>query len=153
MIWVEGAAPELQKEESERMLACGVQVDPSLLQQTLQHTSIMPQQIPGDPNADQPSSSLQTSDNSMPANDVIQPIASLSLQPATSSPSSLTIRPMVEQESVLSPSSSLLESKWKQLCGGITSHNWIIICIVPFFLFSWPRSFSGDGFPMLGAFF
>ncbi|OCT76558.1 zinc finger protein 236 isoform X2 [Xenopus laevis] len=83
-----------------------LQIDPSLLQQTLQHTSIIPQQIPGVPNIAQPTSSLQTSDNSVPPNVVIQPIASLSLQPATSSSSRLTIGPMAEQESVLSSSNT-----------------------------------------------
>ncbi|XP_075441615.1 zinc finger protein 236 isoform X2 [Ascaphus truei] len=80
-----------------------LQIDPSLLHQTLQHSSIMPQHLPGELNTGQTSSSLQTTDNGVQANMVIQPIASLSLQPATSS-SNMTIGSLGEQESVLTSS-------------------------------------------------
>ncbi|KAM5158048.1 zinc finger protein 236 [Mantella aurantiaca] len=83
-----------------------LQIDPSLLQQTLQHSSILPQTLPGDSGSVQATSNLQTSDNMMPANVVLQPIASLSLQPGTTSSSNLTITPINEQESVLSSSSA-----------------------------------------------
>ncbi|KAM4705525.1 zinc finger protein 236 [Rhinophrynus dorsalis] len=83
-----------------------LQIDPSILQQTLHHSSIIPQQLAGDPNTAQAPNSLQTSETAVPANVVIQPIASLSLQPATSSSSNLTIGPMAEQESVLTSSST-----------------------------------------------
>ncbi|XP_075069313.1 zinc finger protein 236 isoform X2 [Mixophyes fleayi] len=83
-----------------------LQIDPSILQQTLQHSSIIPQTLPGDPNAVQNTSSLQTSENAVPANVVLQPIANLSLQPATTSSSNLSIAPITEQESVLTSSSA-----------------------------------------------
>ncbi|XP_068093156.1 zinc finger protein 236 isoform X2 [Hyperolius riggenbachi] len=83
-----------------------LQIDPSLLQQTLQHGSIIPQALTGEPGAVQSTSTLQTSDNSVPANVVLQPIASLSLQPATTSSSNLTIAPISEQESVLTSSTA-----------------------------------------------
>ncbi|XP_073422598.1 zinc finger protein 236 isoform X3 [Dendrobates tinctorius] len=83
-----------------------LQIDPSILQQTLQHGSIIPQTLTGDPTAVQAGSSLQSGDNAVPANVVLQPIASLSLQPATTSSSSLTIAPITEQESVLSTTSA-----------------------------------------------
>ncbi|KAG9479134.1 hypothetical protein GDO78_012677 [Eleutherodactylus coqui] len=83
-----------------------LQIDPSILQQTLQHSSIIPQPLTGDHTAVQASNSLQTSENAVPTNVVLQPIASLSLQPATASSSNLTIAPITEQESVLSPSTA-----------------------------------------------
>ncbi|XP_053324282.1 zinc finger protein 236 [Spea bombifrons] len=78
-----------------------LQIDPSLLQQTLQHSSIIPQQLPGDHTSAQTAGSLQTSDGPVAANVVIQPIASLSLQPTTTSTSNLTIGSMAEQDGVL----------------------------------------------------
>ncbi|XP_018411031.1 PREDICTED: zinc finger protein 236 [Nanorana parkeri] len=83
-----------------------LQIDPSLLQQTLQHSSILPQALHGDSGAVQSTSTLQTNDNAMSANVVLQPIASLSLQPGTTSSSNLTITPISEQESMLSSSSA-----------------------------------------------
>ncbi|KAM9307845.1 zinc finger protein 236 [Gastrophryne carolinensis] len=83
-----------------------LQIDPSLLQQTLQHSNIIPQALPGDPGAVQATGTLHTTDGSVPANVVLQPIASLSLQPATTSSSNLTIAPISEQESVLTSSVS-----------------------------------------------
>ncbi|XP_073487328.1 zinc finger protein 236 isoform X1 [Aquarana catesbeiana] len=83
-----------------------LQIDPSLLQQTLQHSNIIPQALHGDSAAVQATSTLHTSDNAVPANVVLQPIASLSLQPGTTSSSNLTITPIHEQESVLSSSST-----------------------------------------------
>ncbi|XP_069587053.1 zinc finger protein 236 isoform X2 [Ranitomeya imitator] len=83
-----------------------LQIDPSILQQTLQHGSIIPQTLTGDPTSVQAGSSLQSGDNAVPANVVLQPIASLSLQPATTSSSSLTIAPITEQEAVLSTTSA-----------------------------------------------
>ncbi|XP_077126187.1 zinc finger protein 236 isoform X3 [Ranitomeya variabilis] len=83
-----------------------LQIDPSILQQTLQHGSIIPQTLTGDPTTVQAGSSLQSGDHAVPANVVLQPIASLSLQPATTSSSSLTIAPITEQESVLSTTSA-----------------------------------------------
>ncbi|XP_063779404.1 zinc finger protein 236 isoform X3 [Pseudophryne corroboree] len=83
-----------------------LQIDPSILQQTLQHSSIIPQTLPGDLGAVQTTNSLQTSENPVPANVVLQPIASLSLQPATTSSSNLSITPISEQESVLTSSSA-----------------------------------------------
>ncbi|CAJ0950513.1 unnamed protein product [Ranitomeya imitator] len=84
-------------------------IDPSILQQTLQHGSIIPQTLTGDPTSVQAGSSLQSGDNAVPANVVLQPIASLSLQPATTSSSSLTIAPITEQEAVLSTTSAKAE--------------------------------------------
>ncbi|KAM4688132.1 zinc finger protein 236 isoform 4-T4 [Discoglossus pictus] len=83
-----------------------LQIDPSILQQTLQHSSMIPQQLPGDHSTTQASSSLQSSDNTVPANVVLQPITSLSLQPATTSSSNMTIGSLPEQDSVLTPSST-----------------------------------------------
>ncbi|KAG8571410.1 hypothetical protein GDO81_011634 [Engystomops pustulosus] len=83
-----------------------LQIDPSILQQTLQHGSIIPQPLTGDPTAVQANSSLQANENAVPASVVLQPIASLSLQPTATSSSNLTITPITEQESVLSSSTT-----------------------------------------------
>ncbi|KAM8966935.1 zinc finger protein 236 [Pelodytes ibericus] len=83
-----------------------LQIDPSILQQTLHHSSMIPQQLAGDHNSSQVSSSLQTGDSAVATNVVIQPLASLSLQPATTSSSNLTIRTITEQDSVLTSSSA-----------------------------------------------
>ncbi|CAH2284599.1 zinc finger 236 isoform X1 [Pelobates cultripes] len=83
-----------------------LQIDPSLLHQTLQHGSILPQQLPVDNCSSQTSNSLPTSDSAVAANVVIQPIASLSLQPSATSSSNLTIGSISEQDSVLTSSNS-----------------------------------------------
>ncbi|XP_053570824.1 zinc finger protein 236 isoform X2 [Bombina bombina] len=83
-----------------------LQIDPSILQQTLQHSSIIPQQLSGDPGTAQTPNSLQSSENAVPANVVLQPITSLSLQSATTSSSNMTIGSIPEQESVLTSSSA-----------------------------------------------
>nr|XP_032655136.1 zinc finger protein 236-like [Chelonoidis abingdonii] len=52
------------------------------------------------------SNSLQTTDSTVPANVVIQPISGLSLQPTGTSSANMTIGPLSEQDSVLSTNSN-----------------------------------------------
>lgn len=77
------------------------QIDPSLLQQTLQQGNVLTQQLTGDPSLATQNTSLQTADSSVPANVVIQPLSSLSLQPTVTSSANMTIGPISEQEAVL----------------------------------------------------
>lgn len=88
------------------------QIDPTILQQTLQQTNLVTQQLTGEPGLAPQSSSLQTSDSSGPASVVIQPISGLSLQPTAAS-ANLTIGPLSEQDSVLTTSSG---GKSQSLC-------------------------------------
>uniref|UniRef100_A0A7M4FTM7 Zinc finger protein 236 n=1 Tax=Crocodylus porosus TaxID=8502 RepID=A0A7M4FTM7_CROPO len=83
-----------------------LQIDPSILQQTLQQSNLIAQQLTGDSNMPAQNSSLQAPDNTVPANVVIQPISSLSLQPTVTSSANMTIGSLSEQESVLTTSSS-----------------------------------------------
>lgn len=85
------------------------QIDPSILQQTLQQSNILAQQLTGDPNMAPQNPSLQTTENAVPANVVIQPISGLSLQPTVTSSANMTIGSLSEQESVLTTSAS---GKW-----------------------------------------
>ncbi|XP_060630945.2 zinc finger protein 236 isoform X2 [Anolis sagrei] len=83
-----------------------LQIDPSLLQQTLQQGNVLAQQLTGDPSLASQNTSLQTVDSSVPANVVIQPLSGLSLQPTVTSSSNITIGSMSEQESVLTTSAA-----------------------------------------------
>lgn len=81
------------------------QIDPSILQQTLQQGSLLSQQLPGEAGLASQNGSLQTQDGTVPASVVIQPISGLSLQPTVTS-ASLTIGPLAEQDPVMTTSSS-----------------------------------------------
>ncbi|XP_069709391.1 zinc finger protein 236 isoform X4 [Phaenicophaeus curvirostris] len=78
-----------------------LQIDPSILQQTLQQSNILAQQLTGDPSMAPQNPSLQAAENAVPANVVIQPISGLSLQPSVTSSANVTIGSLSEQESVL----------------------------------------------------
>uniref|UniRef100_A0A8D0L151 Zinc finger protein 236 n=1 Tax=Sphenodon punctatus TaxID=8508 RepID=A0A8D0L151_SPHPU len=78
-----------------------LQIDPSILQQTLQQGNLLTQQITGDSSLTPQNNSLQTPDSTVPPNVVIQPISGLSLQPTVTSSANMTIGPLSEQESVL----------------------------------------------------
>ncbi|XP_036891873.1 zinc finger protein 236 isoform X4 [Sturnira hondurensis] len=80
-----------------------LQIDPSVLQQTLQHASLLAQPLAGESGVAPHGSSLPATDSTGAASVVIQPIAGLSLQPTVTS-ASLTISPMAE-DSVLTTSS------------------------------------------------
>uniref|UniRef100_A0A8C6QT85 Zinc finger protein 236 n=1 Tax=Nannospalax galili TaxID=1026970 RepID=A0A8C6QT85_NANGA len=82
-----------------------LQIDPSILQQTLQQGNLLAQPLTGEPGVASQNSSLQTSESTVPASVVIQPISGLSLQPTVTS-ANLTIGPLSEQDSVLTTSSS-----------------------------------------------
>ncbi|KAF0885374.1 ZN236 protein, partial [Crocuta crocuta] len=82
-----------------------LQIDPSILQQTLQQGSLLGQQLPGEPGLAPQNGALQTQDSTVPASVVIQPISGLSLQPTVTS-ASLTIGPLSEQDPVMTTSSS-----------------------------------------------
>lgn len=81
------------------------QIDPSVLQQTLQQGNLLAQQLTSETGLTPQGSSLQTPDSTVPASVVIQPISGLSLQPTVTS-ANLTIGPLSEQDSVLTTSSS-----------------------------------------------
>ncbi|ETE72079.1 Zinc finger protein, partial [Ophiophagus hannah] len=84
-----------------------LQIDPSLLQQTLQQGNVLTQQLTGDPSLASQNSSLQTAESTVSAaNVVIQPLSSLSLQPNVTSSANMTMGPMAEQESVLATTTS-----------------------------------------------
>uniref|UniRef100_A0A670XPY7 Zinc finger protein 236 n=1 Tax=Pseudonaja textilis TaxID=8673 RepID=A0A670XPY7_PSETE len=81
-----------------------LQIDPSLLQQTLQQGNILTQQLTGDPSLASQNSSLQTAESTVSAaNVVIQPLSSLSLQPNVTSSANMAL---AEQESVLATTTS-----------------------------------------------
>ncbi|KAM5136224.1 zinc finger protein 236 isoform 3-T7 [Callospermophilus lateralis] len=84
-----------------------LQIDPSVLQQTLQQGNLLTQPLSGEPGTAPQNSSLQTPESTVPASVVIQPISGLSLQPTVTS-ANLTISPLSEQDSVLTTSSSEL---------------------------------------------
>uniref|UniRef100_A0A8C0XFN9 C2H2-type domain-containing protein n=1 Tax=Castor canadensis TaxID=51338 RepID=A0A8C0XFN9_CASCN len=82
-----------------------LQIDPSILQQTLQQGSLLTQPLTAEPGTASQSSSLPTTtDSTVPASVVIQPISGLSLQPTVTS-ANLTIGPLSEQDSALTTSS------------------------------------------------
>ncbi|KAM6088634.1 zinc finger protein 236 isoform 5-T5 [Chlamydotis macqueenii] len=83
-----------------------LQIDPSILQQTLQQSNLLAQQLTGDPSMGPQNPSLQATENAVPANVVIQPISGLSLQPTVTSSANMTIGSLSEQESVLTTSAS-----------------------------------------------
>ncbi|NWU52852.1 ZN236 protein, partial [Dromas ardeola] len=83
-----------------------LQIDPSILQQTLQQSNLLAQQLTGDPSMAPQNPSLQATENTVPANVVIQPISGLSLQPTVTSSANMTIGSLSEQESVLTTTSS-----------------------------------------------
>ncbi|XP_053913313.1 zinc finger protein 236 isoform X6 [Cuculus canorus] len=83
-----------------------LQIDPSILQQTLQQSNVLAQQLTGDPSMAPQNPSLQAAENAVPANVVIQPISGLSLQPTVTSSANVTIGSLSEQESVLTTSAN-----------------------------------------------
>ncbi|XP_048145328.1 zinc finger protein 236 isoform X2 [Corvus hawaiiensis] len=83
-----------------------LQIDPSILQQTLQQSNLLTQQLTGDPTMAPQNPSLQATENAVPANVVIQPISGLSLQPTVTSSASMAIGSLSEQESVLTTSAN-----------------------------------------------
>ncbi|KAJ7420696.1 hypothetical protein WISP_47369 [Willisornis vidua] len=87
-----------------------LQIDPSILQQTLQQSNLLTQQLTGDPSMTPQNPSLQATENSVPANVVIQPISGLSLQPTVTSSANMTIGSLSEQESVLTNSTNELNT-------------------------------------------
>ncbi|XP_039592540.1 zinc finger protein 236-like isoform X1 [Polypterus senegalus] len=83
-----------------------LQIDSSILQQTLQQGSILSHQLTGDTSLSQTAGPhLQAGDSTVPANVVIQPLTGLSLQPTVTS-ANMTIGSLTEQDSVLSTSNS-----------------------------------------------
>ncbi|XP_029814775.1 zinc finger protein 236 isoform X1 [Manacus vitellinus] len=83
-----------------------LQIDPSILQQTLQQSNLLTQQLTGDPSMAPQNPSLQATESAVPANVVIQPISGLSLQPTVTSSANMTIGSLSEQESVLTTSAN-----------------------------------------------
>ncbi|XP_064006194.1 zinc finger protein 236 isoform X3 [Pogoniulus pusillus] len=83
-----------------------LQIDPSILQQTLQQSNLLAQQLTGDPSMAPQNPPLQATENAVPANVVIQPISGLSLQPTVTSSANMTIGSLSEQDSVLTTSAS-----------------------------------------------
>nr|XP_006001466.1 PREDICTED: zinc finger protein 236 isoform X1 [Latimeria chalumnae] len=81
-----------------------LQIDPSILQQTLQQTNLLTHQLTGESSLAPQTSSPQSSDSTVPTNVVIQSIPGLSLQPAVTS-SAMTIGTLTEQDSVLTTTS------------------------------------------------
>ncbi|KAG8504363.1 Zinc finger protein 236, partial [Galemys pyrenaicus] len=81
------------------------QIDPGVLQQTLQQSSLLAQPLAGEPGVAPQNGALQAPDSSVPASVVIQPISGLSLQPTVTS-ANLTIGPLSEQDPALAPSGS-----------------------------------------------
>lgn len=73
-------------------MLCSFQIDPSVLQQSLQPSGLLAQPLAAEPGAAPHGSSLQAAGSPVPASVVIQPI------------SGLTISPMPEQDSVLTSS-------------------------------------------------
>ncbi|XP_048384932.1 zinc finger protein 236-like [Stegostoma tigrinum] len=82
-----------------------LQIDSSILQQTLQQGNILPQQMSTDTNLAQQAGTLPATDNTVPANVVIQPLTSLPMQPTVSSSTAMAMGSLTEQENVLTSSS------------------------------------------------
>ncbi|XP_066871370.1 zinc finger protein 236 isoform X11 [Kogia breviceps] len=82
-----------------------LQIDPSVLQQTLQQGNLLAPQPTAEPGLAPQHSSLQTPDSTVPASVVLQPISGLSLQPTVTS-ANLTIGALSEQDPALTTSSS-----------------------------------------------
>ncbi|MGH0137888.1 UNVERIFIED_CONTAM: hypothetical protein FKN15_033587 [Acipenser sinensis] len=102
-----------------------LQIDPSILQQTLQQGSILTHHLTGDSShTQQAGSHLQTGDSTVPANVVIQPLSGLSLQPNVGS-ANITIGTLTEQDSVLTTSNSGTQDLTQVMTsqGMVTSSN------------------------------
>ncbi|MGH0152599.1 UNVERIFIED_CONTAM: hypothetical protein FKN15_073372 [Acipenser sinensis] len=82
-----------------------LQIDPSILQQTLQQGNILTHHLTDSSQTQQAGGHLQTGDSTVPANVVIQPLTGLSLQPNVAS-ANITIGTLTEQDSVLTTSNS-----------------------------------------------
>ncbi|NWX99557.1 ZN236 protein, partial [Nothoprocta ornata] len=83
-----------------------LQIDPSLLQQTLQQSNLLAQQLSGDAGAAPHNPALQPADSAVPASVVIQPLPGLSLQPPGAAAANMTIGALSEQEPVLATSTT-----------------------------------------------
>ncbi|XP_067838040.1 zinc finger protein 236-like isoform X2 [Heptranchias perlo] len=100
-----------------------LQIDSSILQQTLQQSNLLTQQLTADPNLAQQAGTLQTADNTVPANVVIQPITSLSMQPTVTSSNALTMGGLTEQETVLTSSSGTQDVSQSMTSPGLASSS------------------------------
>ncbi|XP_069074936.1 zinc finger protein 236 isoform X3 [Pleurodeles waltl] len=83
-----------------------LQIDPSILQQTLQNSSLLSQQLTGDSNTSQQSSSLQIAESAIPASMVLQPMTGLSLQTTGTPSTNLIIRSLGDSSSMLTSSNT-----------------------------------------------
>ncbi|NXD14527.1 ZN236 protein, partial [Nothocercus nigrocapillus] len=83
-----------------------LQIDPSILQQTLQQSNLLAQQLSGDAGTAPQNPSLQPAENVLPTSVVIQPLPGLSLQPTVTASANMTIGSLAEQEPVLATSTS-----------------------------------------------
>lgn len=112
--WGAGAGPSHAR-------PCCLQIDPGVLQQTLQQTGLVAQPLSGEPGLAPQSSPLHTPDTAVPASVVIQPLTGLSLQPTATS-ANLTIGPLSEQDSVLAAGGSgegRVPGRFRQLGRGL----------------------------------
>uniref|UniRef100_A0A8C9TNU2 Zinc finger protein 236 n=1 Tax=Scleropages formosus TaxID=113540 RepID=A0A8C9TNU2_SCLFO len=83
-----------------------LQIDPAILQQTLQQGNLLSHQLTGDTGLTQISGAhLMAGDSAVPTNVVIHPLTSLSLQPSAT-PGSMGISSLTEQDAVLTATSS-----------------------------------------------
>lgn len=75
------------------------QIDPSILQQTLQQGGLLSHPVAGDPGLSQHAGPhlMATADSSVPANVVLHPLTSLALQPPVV-PGNVSITGMAEQD-------------------------------------------------------
>lgn len=83
-----------------------LQIDPSILQQTLQNSSLLSHQLTGDSHTSHQSSSLQIAESAIPASMVLQPMTGLSLQTAGAPSTNLIIRSLGDSSSILASSNT-----------------------------------------------
>ncbi|XP_038666192.1 zinc finger protein 236-like isoform X2 [Scyliorhinus canicula] len=100
-----------------------LQIDSSILQQTLQQGNVLTQQMPTDPNLAQQAGALQATDNTVPANVVIQPLTSLPMQPTVTSPTAMAMANLTEQETVLTSSSGSQDVSQAMTPPGLASNS------------------------------
>ncbi|XP_067888593.1 zinc finger protein 236-like isoform X3 [Heterodontus francisci] len=100
-----------------------LQIDSSILQQTLQQSNLLTQQLTTDPNLAQQAGALQTADNTVPANVVIQPLTSLSMQPTVTSTTAMAMGGLTEQETVLTNSSGAQDVSQSMTSPGLASSS------------------------------
>ncbi|XP_056143099.1 zinc finger protein 236-like [Lampris incognitus] len=102
-----------------------LQIDPTLLQQTLQQGGLLSHSLSGDTGLISQSGSnlIPTGDPSVPANVVIHPLTSLALQPSNINPAQATMAGLAEQDAAGSQDLSHVMGSSGLVAGGTSSQE------------------------------